>query len=74
MPLAVLASLFPDEAHARRAIATLVTTGEVSILDAEGTVIAAWQLGELERQPSSWRAEMQYRVRLTYAGARRIRG
>jgi hypothetical protein len=74
MPLSVLASLFPDEAQARRAIAALVTTGEVSILDAAGTVIAPWQLRELERQPNSWRAETQYRLRLTDTGARRIRG
>jgi hypothetical protein len=74
MPLSVLASLFRDEAHALHAIAALVTTGEVCILDPAGTVLAPWQMRELELQPSSWRAATQYQLRLTAAGARRIRG
>lgn len=74
MPLGVLASLFPDETHARQAIAALVAAGDVNLVDAEGAVLVRWQLSELVRQPASWRADTQYRLALTDAGARRIRG
>jgi hypothetical protein len=74
MPLSVVASLFPDEAHARRAIAALIAAGEVSLLAAEGAAVTPWQLRELERQPASWRADTWHRLALTDAGARRIRG
>jgi hypothetical protein len=44
-----VASLFPDEAHARRAIVAMVAAGELKLIDAEGATLAPWQLGELER-------------------------
>jgi hypothetical protein len=74
LPLRVVASLFPDEAHARRAIAAMLAAGELELLDGEGTVLLPWQQRELERQPSSWRADTQYRLAITDAGARRIGG
>jgi hypothetical protein len=74
MPLGVVASLFPDEAHARRAIAAMLGAGELKLLDAEGAALSSWQLRELESQPGSWRADTQYRVAITDSGARRIGG
>jgi hypothetical protein len=74
MPLGLMASLFPDEAHARRAIAAMLAAGELKPLDAEGTALSPWQVRELERQPSSWRADTQYRLAITDAGVRRIGG
>ena len=74
MPLGVMASLFPDEAHARRAIAAMLAAGELKLFDAEGTALSPWQLRELERQPSSWRADTQYRLAITDAGVRRFGG
>jgi hypothetical protein len=74
MPLSVVASLFPDEAHARRAITALIAAGEIGLLAAEGAVLASWHLRDLERQPASWRTDRRHRLALTDAGARRIRG
>ena len=73
LPLSVVASLFPDEAHARRAIAALMVAGEVD-LSAEGAALAPWQLRDLERQSTSWREDTRHRLALTDVGARRIRG
>ena len=64
MPLSIVVSLFPDEAHARRAIAAMVVAGDVNLLDAEGAPLAPWQLRELERQPACWRADTQHRLAL----------
>ena len=36
MPLRVVAALFPDEAHARRAIAAMFAAGKLTLIDAEG--------------------------------------
>ena len=72
LPLRVVASLFPDEAHARRAISALLLAGEVAILDAKGATVAPWQLHELDRESGSWRTDSQYHVSLTDAGARRV--
>jgi hypothetical protein len=74
MPLRVVASLFPDEAHARRAIAAMLAAGELKLVDAEGAALPPRQLRELERQPGSWRADTRYRLAITAAGARRIGG
>ena len=73
LPLRVVASLFPEEAHARRAIAALLLAGEIALLDAKGAAVAPWQLRELDRQPGSWRTDSQYHLSLTDAGARRVR-
>ena len=72
MTLAVVASLFPDEAHARRAIAAMVAAGELRLLDAEAAALSPWQVSELERQPGSWRTDTRHRLTLTDAGARRV--
>ena len=72
MPLGVVTSLFPDEAHARRAIVAMLAAGELRLLDADGAAVSAWQVSELERQSGSWRSDTQYRLTLTDAGARRI--
>lgn len=74
MPLSVVASLFPDEAHARRAIGALLAAGELNLRDAEGAALSSWQLRELERQPGSWRADTQHRLAITATGVRRIGG
>jgi hypothetical protein len=74
LPLGVVASLFPDEAHARRAIVAMLAAGELQLLDGKGAALCSWQLRELERQPGSWRTDTQYRLAITEAGARRISG
>jgi hypothetical protein len=53
LPLRVVASLFPDEAHARRAIAAMLAAGELELLDAEGTALSPWQQREFERRQGS---------------------
>jgi hypothetical protein len=72
MPLGVVASLFPDEADARRAIVAMLAVGELAIFDAEGAALSPWQVGELQRQPGSWREDTQYRLTITDKGARRV--
>ncbi len=74
LPLRIVASLFPDEAHARRAIAAMLAAGELELLDGEGAVLLPWQWRDLERQPGSWRTSNQYRLAITDAGAHRIEG
>ena len=74
LPLRVVASLFPDEAHARRAIAAMLAAGELELLDAKGTVLTPWQQSELERKSDSWCADTQYSLAMTEAGSRRIGG
>ena len=74
LPLRVIAALFPNEAHARRAIAAMLAAGEFTLLDTEGAALSSWQLRELERQPGSWHADTQHRLAITAKGARRIGG
>lgn len=72
LPLGIAASLFPDEAHARRAIAAMIAAGELELIDGKGAVLSSWQRRELEHQLGSWRADSVYRLSMTEAGARRI--
>ena len=74
LPLAVVAALFSDETHARRAITAMLAAGELALLGPEGVPVSPWQLRELERQPGSWRADVAHRLALTAVGARRIGG
>ena len=73
LPLAVVAALFPDESHARRALLAMLRAGDVKLLDANGADVSAGGLRELERQPAPWRTVAHYRLALTEAGARRVR-
>ena len=73
MPLGVVAALFPDESHARRALLAMLRAGDLKLLDVDGAELAAGGLRELERQPASWRMAAHYRLALTDAGARRVR-
>ena len=72
MPLSLVTSLFPDEAHARRAIVAMLAAGELRLLDPEGAALSLWQVSELARQPGSWRTETQHCLTLTDVGARRV--
>lgn len=74
LPLRVVASLFTDEAHARRAISAMLAAGELELLDASRAVLSPWQWRDLERQPGSWSADSPYRLAITDVGARRIAG
>ena len=74
MALGVVAALFPDEAHARRAIVAMLAAGELRLFDAEGAALSPWQLRELEHQTDSWHADTHHRLAITAAGARRIGG
>jgi hypothetical protein len=72
LPLRVVASLFPSETHARRAIVAMLAAGELELLSAEGVALAPWQVRNLELQPGSWLTDPQYRLSMTDAGARRL--
>ncbi len=72
MPLGVLVPLFPDVAHARRAIIAMVRGGDLELLDATGCPLSDWRLRELEAQGDAWGPESPYRLHLTDTGARRI--
>jgi hypothetical protein len=74
MPLRVVAALFPDEAHTRRAIAAMLAAGDLTVIDAAGAAVALWQVRDLERQPGSWHNDTEFRLAITTAGARRIGG
>ena len=74
MPLRVVAALFPDEAHARRAIGAMLAAGELTLIDAAGAAVALWQVRDVERQLGSWHDDTEFRLAITAAGARRIGG
>ena len=71
MPLAIMASLFPDMEKAKRSIGAMIRDGEVILLDDAGAIVADWRWAEIEREPDAWLAASEYRLRITDLGAQR---
>jgi len=71
-PLSLMASLFPDESYAKRAIGAMIRAGDIVVMDANGRVVPEWRWNEIERDPAAWAAAAKYRLSLTDAGANRI--
>jgi hypothetical protein len=71
LPLSVVVELFADEAHARQAIAAMVQSGEVEVLE-DGAPLPLWRLRELTSQEHSLRTEARYQLSITEAGAKRV--
>jgi len=72
LPLNVIAALFPDQDHCRRAIGVMLLDGQVRILDKEGVEIPDWRYRELARQPEFWASGTRYKMSLTDFGAKRV--
>ena len=64
LPLAVVCGLFPDEAHARRAIGALLAVGAVTLRDGDGQEVRPWQVRVLATQAASWTADRRHRLAL----------
>jgi hypothetical protein len=72
LSLAVIAGLFADQEHCRRAIDAMVTSGEVHVLDAGGAVLPAWRYRELQYAQDTWSKATPYRLAITEMGAKRV--
>ena len=72
LPLNVIAGLFPDQDHCRRAVRAMLLDGQVRILDAEGAEISDWRYRELECRPEFWASGTPYKMSLTDLGVKRV--
>lgn len=72
LPLNVIAKLFPDPEHCRRAIQAMLKGGDVRIVDSEGVALPEWRYRELQYRPEFWEGEGEYRLTLTEQGAKRV--
>jgi len=72
LPLNVIASLFPEQDHCRRAIQAMLLEGQVRIVDVEGVAIPDWRYRELQFQPEFWASGTPYRMSITDFGAKRV--
>lgn len=72
LPLNVVARLFSDHDHCRKAVNAMIRAGDVLLLDAAGQAVPDWQYRELEGGANFWREGSQFQLSLTEAGARRM--
>ena len=72
LPLNVIAGLFIDRDHCRRAIRAMLNEGEVLVLDPEGRPLPFWRYREMEGDPAFWARGTPYRMSITDAGAARL--
>jgi hypothetical protein len=69
LPLNVIAGLFPDADHCRRAIQAMLIDGQIRIVDAGGATIPDWRYRELQFEPDFWASGTPYRMAITDFGA-----
>jgi hypothetical protein len=69
LPLNIIAKLFSDQDHCRRARPALLRAGQVRILNADGVAIPDWRYRELQSQPEFWASGTPYRMSITDLGA-----
>lgn len=72
LSLDVIAGLFPEEDHCRRAVQAMLHSGYVLVLDEKGLSIPEWRYLELRDQSEIWKRGTPYRMSITDAGAKRV--
>jgi hypothetical protein len=70
--LDLIAKLFPDREHCRRAVQAMLKDGDIRIVDSEGVPIPEWRYRELQHQPEFWERDTPYRLTITEQGAKRV--
>lgn len=73
LPLNVIANLFADRDHCRRAVGALLVSGDVCIVDSADKSVPLWRFRELEDVAAFWAEGAPYRISITDAGAERVR-
>ena len=72
LPIGVIAGLFSNRAHCRRAIGAMLREGEIQVLDPAGRPLPGWRYRELEGDPAFWGKASPYRLAITDVGADRL--